>query len=438
MDEEQLTTKKEPVIWEEKNSEPKKKNENSTNNGECDTIGKTSKKNEKKGGSVTILEKKRPRIANLLDFVNAANEVHGHRYSYTESVYILSNIKLKIICKLHGEFYQSPNSHLSGVGCPKCANIRRGNSSRLDLDTFLSSATLIHGDMYDYSKFKYISTDTKGIIICSMHGEFLQTPNNHISQTHGCPRCGVIKCSNSIRSNTDEFIRSANIIHKYAYGYEFVKYIDNRTKVNILCYICNIIFKQTPNSHLNGQRCPNCYGNPKYSTQTYIDKANIIHNFKYDYSKVIYINSIVHITIICPIHGKFQQSPASHLHGYGCSKCSCSRISKSEIEFLEYLRLPDTPNTRQVKIFQKKVDGYDPVTNTIYEFLGDYWHGNPAKYRSDYYNQRCKKLAGQLYSETNDKLNTLKSNGYVVKYIWEYDWKNFKLRLDKEPKIITL
>ena len=166
--------------------------------------------------------------------------------------------------------------------------------------------------------------------------------------------------------------------------------------VDILCCKCNAIFKQTPNSHLNGQGCPICGGSPRYTTPTYVSKANEVHNFKYDYSDVNYINSTTHITIICPIHGKFTQSPSSHLFGYGCSKCSCSRISNVELEFLEYINLPNIVTHRQVKILQKKVDGYNPSTNTIYEFMGDYWHGNPVKYKANYYNKTCKKTAGEL------------------------------------------
>jgi len=81
---------------------------------------------------------------------------------------------------------------------------------------------------------------------------------------------------------------------------------------------------------------------------------------------------------------------------------------------------------------------YDSKANTIYEFLGDYWHGNPVKYDKNNTNEKCKKTFGELYKNTFIRLNKLKDSGYVVKYIWEYDWILFKNKLDNCPKIINL
>ena len=84
------------------------------------------------------------------------------------------------------------------------------------------------------------------------------------------------------------------------------------------------------------------------------------------------------------------------------------------------------------------MDGYDDKTNTIYEYLGDYWHGNPVKFNANHINKRCGKTCGELYHKTFQRLNNLKSMGYIVKYIWEHDWKQFKRGIDKSPKISTL
>ena len=217
---------KEPIIWEEKNSEQKKKNKFSIENGECDIIGKMSKKSEKKE-ETDITPKKKSRITNTAGFILRSNDVHKNKYVYTESDYSLSNIKLKIRCKQHGIFYQTPNSHLSGSGCPECCKIETGNRSRFTIDIFLLNAYNIHGNLYNYSKFKYLGNQNKSIIICNIHGEFLQSPNNHISQKHGCPKCGIIKCAGSIRNNTSMFINSAIKMHGNMYGYDAVNYINN-------------------------------------------------------------------------------------------------------------------------------------------------------------------------------------------------------------------
>lgn len=58
------------------------------------------------------------------------------------------------------------------------------------------------------------------------------------------------------------------------------------------------------------------------NVKEFIEKANQLHNNKYDYSQVNYVNSRTKVVIICPVHGSFEQSPSSHLQGNGCPKCA--------------------------------------------------------------------------------------------------------------------
>ena len=126
-----------------------------------------------------------------------------------------------------------------------------------------------------------------------------------------------------------------------------------------------------------------------------------------------------------------------HLNGKGCVKCS-HNISKPEIEFLNYLNIPDTKKTMAKLKYQiKKVDGYDKKTDIIYEFLGDYFHGNPTKHKSNNINKCVKKSFDELYKETFKRFENLKKLGYIVKYIWENDWNKFKKQISREPNIVT-
>ena len=68
-----------------------------------------------------------------------------------------------------------------------------------------------------------------------------------------------------------------------------------------------------------------------YNTNTFIEKANIVHKAKYDYSLVNYINSKTKINIICKNHGVFKQESASHLMGFGCPKCKGEILRKARI-----------------------------------------------------------------------------------------------------------
>lgn len=73
------------------------------------------------------------------------------------------------------------------------------------------------------------------------------------------------------------------------------------------------------------------------------------------------------------------------------------------------------------------VDGYCKVTNTVYEFLGDYWHGNPEVYDHTKYNTRCRKKFGDLYKQTFERLQSIEQLGYTVVYIWEKTWRENNL-----------
>ena len=82
-----------------------------------------------------------------MDFITKARQVHGDKYDYSKVEYINNSTKVCIICPEHGEFWQRPNHHLSGHGCPKCKNV-----FKKDTETFINQAKEIHGDKYDYSK----------------------------------------------------------------------------------------------------------------------------------------------------------------------------------------------------------------------------------------------------------------------------------------------
>ncbi len=376
-------------------------------------------------------------------FIYKLNKIHKNKYDYSKVNYITSNQKITIICPIHGEFHQKASHHLNGVGCSKCNFIKLANINRSTLNEFIYYANKIHNNKYDYSKSNYINRNKKLIIICQKHGEFQQTPNAH-KRGQGCPKCGLKILSDRFTPSTKDFVNNAIQLHKNKYDYSKVNYINSHTKICIICQKHGE-FQQTPDNHLQGKGCSDCRyeNNAKLKLKT---KSEILNTFKkihgnlYDYSKFIYEGISKKSIIICRIHGEFLQDACHHINRQqGCPRCNCGyTISKPEIEFLNYLKIPDTKESRQKRIIKYDVDGYDGKTNVIYEFLGDYYHGNPMLYESDRYNKTCHKTFGQLYNDTLKKLEKLKLLGYTVKYIWELDWKKFKKGIDIQPNIITL
>ena len=263
---------------------------------------------------------------------------------------------------------------------------------------YIKQAKEIHGCKYDYSLVNYVRGVDKIKIICSEHGLFEQRAFNHLSG-HGCPVCG----RNRITLSPEEFITRSKKIHNDKYDYSKVIYVNHMTKVVIICPVHGE-FKQRPNDHLTGYNCTLCANEEKSSnmtstTEIFIEKAKKLHGERYDYSKVNYINSSTNVEIICKHHGIFLQTPNNHLHKDGCSQCGY-KISFKETAWLDSLNLPNDKNHRQCKIEingrKIQVDGFDSETNTIYEYYGDFWHGNPNIYKSEEVNPINKKSYGPI------------------------------------------
>jgi ribosomal protein L37E len=293
-------------------------------------------------------------------------------------------------------------------------------------NNFVEKAVGKHNNIYDYSKINYVDSHTKVVIICSKHGEFEQSPTNHL-QGQGCPKCGSEKSNKTRSNNVNNFIADANIKHNSVYDYSKVLYKNNYTKVIIIC-AKHGEFEQSPNLHLSGKGCSQCGRKSTTSkntknTLTFIRQAESIHNSKYDYSKVEYVNAYTKILIACKAHGDFTQLPIKHLCGQGCPRCVYT-ISKPEISWLDSIGVSEEYRHKTLKINGKNymVDAYDPNTNIVYEFYGDYWHGNPNKYLPAAINVINKKSFGYLYAKTIERENKITEAGYKLVIIWESEY----------------
>ena len=303
------------------------------------------------------------------EFISKAITIHGDKYDYSKSIYSGCENKLIIICKEHEEFKQQPNNHLQGKGCMKCSILKRNDKSRYTTEIFIEKAKKIHNNIYDYSKVEYTNYHNKVKIICKEHGQFEQSPSHHL-KGQGCCKCGEIKTANSKYSSTDEFI----------------------------------------------------------------EKSKKIYGDKYDYSKTEYKKSDKNIIIICKEHGEFEKRPSNHINSnQGCPKCQTKKQhSKTQIQWLNFISIKDNINIQHaengneflIPSTKYKADGYCQKTNTIFEFHGSYWHGNPNIFKPDEINKTTKCTFGELYEKTLEKELTLIELGYNLVTIWDYEWKN--------------
>ena len=120
---------------------------------------------------------------------------------------------------------------------------------------------------------------------------------------------------------TAEWIEKAKAVHGDRYDYSAVSYESAKKPVLVKCREHGIWDCQPSNHVRLGRGCPDCGGSKKKTIEKFVLNANEVHGNKYDYSKSEYVNSHSNLTIICPVHGEFAQSPTAHLSGQGCHYC---------------------------------------------------------------------------------------------------------------------
>lgn len=303
----------------------------------------------------------------LEDFIEASRTKYGNKFNYSLSEYKGSHQPITLICNNNHTFQTYPSRHLSKLskgGCKKCVK----RTPKYSQDSFIETANIVHNNKYDYSKTIYISIYDYITIICKIHGEFSQTATNHINNKHGCYKCGRIKTE-----------------------------------------VSNMLTKDQINDKIN--------------------KFKLIHNNKYSYGKTFRENNILWLEIICSTHGSHITRLFNHEKGHGCPKCVSVR-SNVQIQWLNYMSIRDgfiqhSDNIGEFIIPNTKlsVDGFNKDTNTVYEFQGDFWHGNPEIYDLNSINKKINETFGELYNKTMNKINTLHNMGYNIVYIWENDWR---------------
>lgn len=264
------------------------------------------------------------------EFIDKCHQKYGDKFAYDQESYVNSRTRMNICCKNHGWFTQIPANHLfGGGGCPKCKKEVVSNKAHqrrvMNNEEFITKASYIHHNKYDYSKVDMLNRDEKGriCIICPIHGDFWQKPQEHL-KGKGCKICGIL----------------------------------NRKKPEI-----------------------------KQSNEKFIGKLKSVHADKYDYSLVKYQGSKIPIEIICKKHGSFLQLPYDHLLGHGCPKCGFVE-SKAENEIYDILSsIPNIiVEKRNKSILEgKELDIYLPEFNVAIEYNGLHWHSEEFKIDKNYH-----------------------------------------------------
>ena len=193
-------------------------------------------------------------------------EVHGDKYDYSKVVFNNVDEKVCIICKEHGEFWQTPYKHINRKqGCPRCSR-----NVKFTKEDFIKESLKTHVIKYDYSEVEYKNAQKDVKIICPKHGAFLQNANKH-RRGGNCPLC-----AGGSKDTAETFIKKAKEIHGNEYDYSKVNYKNSNTKVEIGCPKHGYFFVK-PVYHLQQLLggCPKCKeSNGEKAIRTWLEKNN--------------------------------------------------------------------------------------------------------------------------------------------------------------------
>ena len=287
---------------------------------------------------------------------------------------------------------------------------------KLTTKEFIKRASVKHNKVYDYSLVEYKKNSTKIIIICLKHGEFKQTPATHL-RGYGCSKCRYDKLHNLHVLTKEEYLKKIIEKHGEKFDYSLVNYQGMHKPVQLVCKEHGLLEKKAQAFLTQKTGCKQCgvkalikNKKEKFTTEVFIKKSQLTWGSLYDYSLVSYQGEKKPITLICPIHGKFEVTPNTHLYSQrGCS--SCTNVSKGEIVIETFLKEKKI-NYKKQKTFkeckdkkQLRFDFYLPDYNICIEFDGIF-HYKPYKNNQSSLKKSIKrdKIKNKFCKDNNIKL----------------------------------
>lgn len=277
------------------------------------------------------------------EFIRRSNIMHNNKYDYSLVKYERNDIKVTIICPIHGQFEQAPVLHMTvGYGCPKCKIITIANKRRLTLDAFIEKSRAVHGNKYDYSKVVLGDGATRKqhvTIICPIHGEFKQQPAKHMDGDN-CP-----KCSGKYQMTTEEFKETIRGIYGDKYDLSRTKYTRKDGKCIIGCPVHGFV-KNSIESLRRGAGCNKCNASAGENLISgYLDKVKIPYEKEYsiknfgDNNRYRYDFYLPTLNIIIEFHGRQHYDAIEYFGGKDKFKENQERDRYKE-NFLRKLNIP--------------------------------------------------------------------------------------------------
>jgi hypothetical protein len=317
-------------------------------------------------------------------FLVKARGVHGDRYGYDEASYQGMAKRVRIRCNEHGWFEQAAIDHTNkGRGCRLCGLEYTASQKRITKEEFIRRSNEVHGNKYDYSQAEYVNTSKNVVIVCLEHGPFKKTPTVHMAG-QGCPKCSFEDMSQ--RFTIDTAGRVAKLREVYGDRYDYSLVNDKGGLLTPLTLICPEHGQFKTRMH-DWTGCPACakLSSRARQRQSFIERAMLVHKGFYGYEKVEYVGYHFPVTFVCPVHGDYTQTPAGHINGNRCPRCSCGRMSRLECEIFDFVASlePSAVQGSRSVIPPYEVDIHCPTQQIAIEVNGLYWHASNSPNRGN-------------------------------------------------------
>lgn len=261
------------------------------------------------------------------------------------------------------------------------------------IEDVLSEFRNLYGDRFDYSEFSYLGQHRHSTIICKEHGAFLATFHTHRRDNGACPGCRY-------DSRRDSFVSRLRNAFGDRFSFEKMSYVDSDTPVVLTCAHGDFLVTPSNIAKTGNAGCRFCIGEIKRKGhgERVVPRFRKVHGDNYDYSKFEYGHMHQSSTIVCPKHGDFEMSPANHLAGHGCWRCSSGAPSSQEnawitsIEDEMGLRADRSIGAKTRSRGKSMIDAV--FGNVAVEFDGCYWHSMPGSAEKDESKNRALAEAG--------------------------------------------
>ncbi|RTK97161.1 MAG: hypothetical protein EKK64_02035 [Neisseriaceae bacterium] len=297
---------------------------------------------------------------NTEKFIERAKKTHGNKYDYSNTIYVVSKVKLEIICKECGNKWKTlPHNHLKGNGCKVCVYKNLPQNQPRSHEEFVRLAKKVHGNKFDYIE-KYTNNRKNINIKCNVcENVFKQRPGSHLEGT-GCRFCVYKKLIQNQPKSFFEFEQQCKKEHDNKYEY-CGDYKGGKKKIKIFCKKHEEYFMQNASAHLlKKQGCPKCnFSRGEIKIEKFLKSKNIKfeHGKKFEDCKLKlslpFDFYLADYNLCIEYDGQQHHSPISYFGGVKRFKeyqkkdkiktnyCSEKKIDLIRIPFWEYDKIEE-------------------------------------------------------------------------------------------------